>query len=350
MIYSLFLYFCFAIKSKFKNMKKIFKIIGIILLVIMITGAGLVTYVKTALPNVGAAPELKVERTPERIERGKYIANHITLCVDCHSTRDWTKFAGPMVDGTLGKGGETFDQKFGFPGKFYSRNITPYGIARYTDGELFRLITTGVTKEGHPMFPIMPYTHYGKMDPEDINCIIAYIRSFAPLQNDVPQSVADFPMNIILNTIPSKATPGKKPDPSSVKEYGAYIANAAACVECHTKDEHGRIIQAMAYSGGREFLLPDGSIVRSCNITPDITSGIGSWTKEAFINRFKAYADSNYKPPTVVNGAFNTIMPWHMYAGMTREDLGAIYEYIHSLPAQQNVVVKFTPAKDIVRK
>ncbi len=331
-------------------MKKVFKILGILLLVIIICGAGLITYVKTALPNVGAAPDLKVERTPERIERGKYIANHITLCVDCHSTRDWTKFAGPMVDGTLGKGGETFDQKFGFPGKFYSRNITPYGISRYTDGELFRLITTGVTKEGRAIFPIMPYTHYGTMDPEDINCIIAYIRSFAPIQNDVPQSVADFPMNIILNTIPAKATHGKKPDPSSVKEYGAYLANATDCIDCHTKDEHGQIIQSLAYSGGREFPLPDGSIVRSSNITPDANSGIGNWTKEAFINRFKAYGDSNYKAPFVEKGAFNTIMPWNMYAGMTKEDLGAIYEYLHSLPAKQNAVVKFTSAKDIAKK
>ena len=231
-------------------MKKLFKVLGILLLVILITGAGLITYIKTALPNVGAAPDLKVERTADRIERGKYIANNVTLCVDCHSTRDWTKFSGPMIGGTIGKGGETFDQKFGFPGKFYSRNITPYGIARYTDGELYRVITTGVTKEGKAMFPIMPYNHYAKMDPEDINCIIAYIRSLAPVQNDVPQSEADFPMSVIINTIPAKATPGKKPDPSSALAYGAYMVNAADCIECHTKAEHGQIIPELAFGGG----------------------------------------------------------------------------------------------------
>src|SRR6202012_5065901 len=112
----------------------------------------------------------------EKIERGRYLANYVTVCMDCHSTRDWSKFSGPLKEGTLGQGGELFNQKFGFPGTYYSRNITPEGISRYTDGELFRLITTGVTKEGKPMFPVMPYPYYGKMDPDDIMCVIAYIR------------------------------------------------------------------------------------------------------------------------------------------------------------------------------
>jgi len=331
-------------------MKKLFKILGFCLAVIVLIVAGLVTYVKTALPDVGPAPELKVEKTADRIARGKYLANNVALCVDCHSTRDWTRFAGPLVDGTLGKGGETFDQRFGFPGKFYSRNITPYGIAGYTDGELYRLITTGVTREGKPMFPIMPYSHYGKMDPEDIYSIIAYIRTFAPIRNDVPASQAYFPMNIILNTIPAKALPGRRPDMASGREYGAYLANAAACIECHTRAEHGQIIASLAYSGGRDFLLPDGSVVRSSNLTPDVNTGIGNWTKDAFIKRFKDYTDTSYKAALVGKGDFNTLMPWDMYAGMTRDDLGAIYDYLRSLPEQSNTIIKFTPVSSVAKK
>jgi hypothetical protein len=62
--------------------------------------------------------------------------------MDCHSTRDWSKFSGPLVEGTLGQGGERFDQTVGMPGVVYSKNITPARIGDYTDGELFRLITT----------------------------------------------------------------------------------------------------------------------------------------------------------------------------------------------------------------
>ena len=331
-------------------MRKVLKIFGYLILLLVIVVVGLVSYVKTALPNVGKAPELKVERTAERMERGRYLVQSVTLCENCHSERDWTKFAGPVVEGTCGKGGECFDRKVGLPGVYYSKNITPEGISRYTDGELFRVITTGVTKEGKALFPLMPYSHYGKMDPEDIHCIIAYLRTLSPLKNNIPESESDFPMSIILNTIPVKAEPGKKPDPSNVMAYGAYMVNASGCIECHTKENHGQIIPEFAFSGGREFKFPDGAIVRSSNITSDINTGIGNWTQEAFVNRFKSYADSSYKPQPVEKGAFNTVMPWTSYGKMTREDLIAIYTYIHSIKPIENTVIKFTPATDIAKK
>ena len=325
-------------------MKKVVKFFGYTLLCIVVIMCGLIAYAKFMLPNVGKAPDLKVEQTPERIARGKYMADAVAQCLDCHSKRDWMKYAGPIVDGTLGMGGEVFDQKVGFPGAYYASNITPDGLSKYTDGELFRLITTGVTKDGRAIFPVMPYSHYGTMDPEDIYDIIAYIRTLPPNANKVAASVSDFPMNIIINTIPAKAKPGKKPAVTDVKAYGAYMVNAAGCIECHTRDKQGQIIPELAFSGGRVFKMPDGSVLTTPNITPDQATGIGSWSKEKFISQFKGYADSNYKPNTINPGQFNSLMPWMSYARMTREDLGAIYEYLHSLAPIQNKVVKFTPA------
>jgi mono/diheme cytochrome c family protein len=323
-------------------MKKVLKIVVYTLLFIFVVVIGLVTYVKIALPNVGPAPVVKIDNAPDRIERGRYLAHSVAACMDCHSTRDWTKFSGPLVEGTLGKGGEKFDQQFGFPGVYYSKNITPKGISRYTDGELYRAITTGVNKEGKAMFPVMPYPYYGKMDPDDIYCIIAYLRTLAPIDNQVAQSVSDFPMNIIINIIPKKGTPGKRPDTSDHLAYGAYLVNASGCIECHTKANKGQIIPEMAFMGGREFILRDGSKVRSSNITPAAQTGIGSWTDEVFVSRFAAYADPNYKPKAVENGEFNTIMPWTMYGKMTRSDLEAIFTYLKSLPPKENAVEKFS--------
>src|SRR5690348_18344139 len=114
-------------------MKKALKIVRLILIVVVLGIAGLLGYVKFFLPNVGAAPDIKVESTPEIIKRGEYLANHVCVCMDCHSRRDWTKYAGPISPGTFGQGGEVFDQQFGFPGSFVSKNITPYHLANWTD-------------------------------------------------------------------------------------------------------------------------------------------------------------------------------------------------------------------------
>jgi len=327
-----------------KNMKKVFKFLGYAVLLILLIAAGALIYIKAALPNVGVAEEIKIDYTPERVERGRYLANHVTVCMDCHSTRDWSKFSGPVSSGKLGGGGERFDQAQGFPGIFYSKNITPTGISRYSDGELFRLITTGVTKEGRAMFPVMPYKAYGRMDPEDIRSLISYLRSLEPLETTPPESVADFPMNFIINTIPSKADLQTMPPKSDKKAYGKYLVNAAACIECHTPVDKGKIMEEFAFSGGREFQGPDGSVLRSSNITPHPKTGIGSWTEDMFIKRFKAYADSGYQPPAVAPGEFNTIMPWTMYAHMTNEDLSAIHAYLSSVASIDKAVTKFNPA------
>jgi mono/diheme cytochrome c family protein len=301
-------------------------------------------YVKAVLPDVGPAETLTIDYTPERIARGNYLASSVTVCMDCHSKRDWSKFSGPLTEGTLGQGGERFDQRLGLPGVFNSKNITPSGIHRYTDGELFRVITTGVNKEGIAMFPLMPYTYYGRMDREDIYSIIAYVRSIPSIPYDVAPSVPDFPMNFIINTIPQKANPQHRPDKSDVLAYGAYMVNAAGCVECHTQIDKGRIIKEVSFAGGREFRFADGSIVRSANITPDVLSGIGEWSEELFVQRFKTYADSAYVTPTVAPTEFNTFMPWTMYGKMDRDDLAAMFAYLRSIKPISNKVEKFTPA------
>lgn len=323
-------------------MKKALKIIGYLFLIMAVSIGGLLTYVKTALPDVGEAQELKIEYTPDRIERGRYLAHSVSVCMDCHSARDWELFSGPVIENTLGQGGERFDQGLGFPGIYYSRNITPHGISRYTDGELFRVITTGVNKEGEAMFPLMPYQYYGKMDPEDIYSIIAYIRTLNPIEKVVEKSSHDFPFNFIVNTIPQKAEPQKRPEKTDQLAYGAYMTNASGCVECHTQVDNGQIIKELAFSGGREFPFSDGSIVRSSNISPDNETGIGAWTEELFVQKFKMYADSSYIPDTIMPGDFNTWMPWTMYAGMENDDLAAIFAYLKSMPPIKNKVVKFT--------
>jgi mono/diheme cytochrome c family protein len=297
-------------------------------------------YLTVFLPNVGPAPDIQIEITEERVEHGKYLANHVMLCMDCHAVRDFSLFAGPPEPGSLGGGGEVFSQEMGLPGYFVSKNLTPSALGDWTDGEIYRAITSGVSRDGSALFPLMPYNHYSQLAEEDIYAVIAYLRTVDPIEREIPPAQLDFPVNILINTMPVKANPQPKPSPEDVVNYGRYMTTAAACTDCHTRMEQGSFV-GEPFAGGNEYPMPDGSVVRSANITPHET-GIGSWSKEEFISRFKVYADSSYTPHHVMPGQFQTYMPWLMYAGMTEEDLSAIYEYLRTIEPVENEIEIFS--------
>lgn len=322
-------------------MKKVWKVILIILVLIVVVISGLIGYVKTALPDIAAAEDLKIDYTKERIERGSYLANNVSMCIDCHSTRDFSTFAGPVIPGTEGKGGEKFSKELGFPGDFYAPNITPAAIGNWTDGELFRTLTTGVSKDGHALFPVMPYLNLGQLDKEDIYSIIAYIRTLKPIENTVPKSEPMFPVSILINTMPKEANFTSKPSKDELIPYGKYLFTAASCSDCHTPMDKGERIADKFAAGGFEFNLPDGTVLRSANITPDKQTGIGSWSEQTFVSRFKMYSDSTYVPYKVAPKEFQTIMPWTAYTQLDEHDLKAIYAYLQTIPPVSNSVVKF---------
>lgn len=324
-------------------MNKLVKIIlySIGILVIIISGG--LGYVKFFLPNI-PVKEVKVEVTADRVAQGEYLANHVMVCMDCHSVRDWSMFSGPITPGTMGAGGDEFTPEMGFPGHFYAPNITPYNLKDWTDGEIYRAITSGVNKSGKPLFPVMPYHSYGKLDDEDIYSVIAYLRTLEPIVKDVPASEPDFPMSLIMHLIPQKNSPQARPLTNDQVNYGKYLITAAACADCHTPFEKGQPVKGMEFAGGREFEMPFGTL-RTPNITPDKATGIGAWTSDVFINMFLMY-DSIHKLEKVSSpDEYNSLMPWNMYAGMKKEDLEAIYAYLRTLEPVTNEVEKVTLRK-----
>ena len=202
---------------------------------------GWVAWLYVEYPNVPDPVALRVPASPQKVARGAYLFNNVARCVDCHSTRDWSKYAAPIIPGTEGKGGEAFTHALmGVPGEFYARNITPTALANWTDGEIARAITTGVNKHGEALFPVMPYRNYGELDPEDVNALVAYIRTLKPQPDQVPDRSFHFPMQFMVRTLPRPARLSERPDPSDRVSYGGYLARTAGCTECHaTRDETG---------------------------------------------------------------------------------------------------------------
>lgn len=320
-------------------MRTLFKILGYVVLALLFLMAGALLYLKFALPDAGPVEEITIERTPERIERGRYLAYAVTACVDCHSTRDWSKYAGPIKSETFGIGGEIFNREMGFPGVFYSKNITPYALGDWTDGELLMAVTGGINKKGEALFPVMDYHNYGRLDREDIYSILAYIRTLEPKPSDIPAREIDFPVNFLINTMPRKAEFSTRPAITDEVAYGGYLVTASGCVVCHSQKDKGATIPGTEYGGGMQFRQP-GGIVTAPNITFDPETGI-RFTKEEFIMRFKMYADSSYVLPDVTPGDLITPMPWTNYAQMTPEDLGAIYAHLQSIKPISNPIEKF---------
>src|SRR4051812_43026772 len=112
-------------------MKKLKKILlyAVITLVLIVVVA--ISYITLALPNVGDAEDIHVPVNAQTIARGEYLVSHVVLCTDCHSQRDKSKFAGPVLDGKLGQGGEVFDEKVNFPGSVHVPNITPFNLKNW---------------------------------------------------------------------------------------------------------------------------------------------------------------------------------------------------------------------------
>jgi mono/diheme cytochrome c family protein len=184
----------------------------------------------------------------------------------------------------------------------------------------------------------MPYQNLRAMAREDAEAVIAFIRTLPAVARDVPRSTLRFPTNLIVRTIPSPATlPTSSPDPSDRVAYGRYMTTIASCGDCHTRMERGTPVAGMAFAGGMEFHMRSGGVQYSANITPDAETGIGGWTEAQFVERFKNIAEAD-ESALALNGRQNTEMPWRDYGGMTREDLGAIFTYLRTLPAVSNAV------------
>lgn len=317
-------------------MKKFLKILMYLLIVVVVLLSAGYIYLMAAFPKVSNASDLKIEATPERLERGKYLAHSYAFCIDCHSGRDAGKFSLPVIPGTEGKGGDDYGEGAGF---VPASNITQdkeTGIGSWSDGEIFRAITSGVNKDGKFLAPMMPYPLFSSLDKEDIYSIIAYIKTLPPVKNKVPERKLNFPLSIIFRTVPTDPKEfGKRPDGLDKIKQGEYYG--IACKFCHTQNEKGEPVPGMDFAGGMEFKMPDGSIVRSANITPDKETGIGNMTAELFLAKFKSCLDgTNLDPKT---RGYNTPMAWNFIAKTsTDDDLLAIYAYLMAQKPVNNKV------------
>lgn len=301
---------------------------------------GAFAWLASKRPESVPPPEIQVERTPERIARGKYLFTQLADCDGCHSPRDWNRFAGPVIESTRGAGVE-FPPELGLPGRIVSANLTSdpeTGLGNWTDGEILRALREGVSRDGRALFNFMPYDHYASMSDEDAYALIAYIRTLPPVRRERPLPDLPFPLNFLVNDFPK---PLEGPVPAPTKEdkvkYGEYLVNLALCKHCHTVFKDGMPVDGREFAGGQEFRF-DTRLARSANITPDEETGIGRWTEDRFVAKFKGFSEMTAENAPKMTQTNFTIMPWLALSRLPEEELRAIYAYLRTLKPIHNPV------------
>jgi mono/diheme cytochrome c family protein len=101
--------------------------------------------------------------------------------------------------------------------------------------------------------------------------------------------------------------------PQETLERGAYLAKVGNCAACHTARG------GEAFAGGKAIHTPFGAVYTS-NITPDVATGIGRWSAEAF---YRAMHEGRSADGHLLTPAF----PYPNYTQVTRADSDAMYAY-----------------------
>jgi mono/diheme cytochrome c family protein len=262
------------------------------------------------------------------LERGTYLMQGIVACGNCHTPRNPD---GSFIEGMELAGGFTIEEPV-FTA--HAPNITPdaeTGIGGWTDAELIKAIREGLRPDGSLIGPPMPFSQYRGIADRDVEAIVAYLRKVPPVQNTVPASEYRIPLP------PAWGPPvGNIVAPSPADDliaYGAYLSGPLGhCVECHTPMTNGRFeFETKLAAGGLSLPIgPDAHIV-SANITPDIETGIGSWSDVEIAQAIT----SGVRPD---GSQIHPLMPYGFYANMTLADVVAVVAYLRSLPPVVNDV------------
>lgn len=270
------------------------------------------------------------ERTPQRAERGRYIATALSGCVYCHSSHAWTAPGHPITAGSEGAGEV---MPYGdLPGRIVAPNLTPdleTGAGTWTDDQLARAIREGIGHDGRALFPMMPYTHYRAMSDEDLASVIVYLRSLPAVRHELPKTEIIFPVKYLIRTVPEPVTsPVADLGRSDPIKYGALLVNLAGCADCHTPRVKGENLSGLDFAGGNSFPGPWGNVA-SANITPDPT-GISYYDEVLFLDVIHT-GHVKARP-------LNPVMPVSVYRNLSDDDLKAMFAYLRTLkPAKHRV-------------
>lgn len=251
------------------------------------------------------------------VARGAYLAT-VANCRGCHTAHGGAPYAG----------GREIPTRFG---SFYAPNLTPdpeTGLGAWTAQDFWLALHEGRGREGEPLYPVFPYTHYTRLSRADSDALYAYLRSLPPVQQSAPEHALRFPYNQRALLVAWRALffrPGVQTLEAARDETwnrGAYLVQGLGhCGACHESRNALGAIQS------RE--RPAGGIVLNW-FAPALDSsaqaGVMHWTQEqavALLQTGVTQGASTLGPMAEV--VYDSLQHWRA------EDLDAMVVYLRAL-------------------
>ncbi len=300
-----------------------------VLALIVVAAVGVGAFVWTAmhpgpLPTpVGGIAKPAAQSTnaaTKMIERGEYLAR-MGDCVACHSEPTGKPFAG----------GRAMATPFG---NIYTSNITPddeTGIGRWTADDFYRMMHTGISRDGTLLYPAMPFAQYTKVTREDCDAIFAYLQSLLPVKQKNRPHELKFPFNkreLLVGWRTLYFSEGEyQPDPKQNAQWnrGAYLVEGLGhCTMCHTAvNMLGGTKESKEFEGG---MIPNQNWYAP-SLTSNREAGLGDWSLQdigSLLQVGVSHRATVYGPMAEV--VYNSLQY------MNDEDTAAMAVYLKALP------------------
>ena len=260
------------------------------------------------------------------IGSGEYVARAAD-CVACHSIPGGKAFAGGL--------------KMGTPlGAIYSTNITPdpeTGIGGYSLADFDRAVRHGVAKDGHRLYPAMPYPSYAKLTEADVAALYGFFMQQVPpvrqanLKNEIPAVLSvRWPLAIWNLFLAPRSNYVVKPGHDEAWNRGAYLVQGVGhCGACHTPRGIGLQEKALDeaspnYLAGAEL---DGWYAPS--LRGDLRTGLGAWSDKDL----GEFLEHGHNRVGAVFGSMVDVVN-NSTSYLSDSDIQAIAGYLKSLPAE----------------
>lgn len=295
------------------------------LLIILLIAAAVIYFKPTSTYEEVAIPELNVDTSPEAVLRGQALV--MNNCNGCHHSADGSNLSGRLFED------KAANSQFG---TIYTSNLTQHptaGIASYTNGELYRLLRTGIKRNHERAIAVMPT--WPLASDQDIYDMIAFLKS------DHPRVAADETTHPVheptflfkaLNTLvfaplPYQEAYPQKPALSDSVAYGAYqVNNVNLCYYCHSQDiTTANALEPTAtpgyLAGGFTFPHIEYDLAVP-GLIPDGENNMSKWSIEEFVDAVK-YGQRAGLP------AYKE--PMHPFNLLDTAEVRAIHHYLSSL-------------------